>query len=112
MAAELYVIFHCARRAAATKARFSVARIWHYGRTLSYKPGGDAMFDATHISGSFLPTNDGSSWTPVDLSFGYTGAYCLIADGKNIFAGTGGVFLSTDNVVRWRAVDSGLGTWT
>ena len=57
--------------------------------------------------GLFLSTNNGLSWTAVNLPDNSVNA--LAVSDTNLFAGTpSGVFLSTDNGANWTSVSSGL----
>jgi hypothetical protein len=61
------------------------------------------------MSGVFLSTNNGGSWTQTGLT--NTPIYSLAASGTNLFVGSGagwGVFLSTNNGTSWTQVGSAL----
>ena len=65
------------------------------------------IFAGTYVSGVFLSTNNGTSWSQTGLTHGVVLA--LAVSGTNIFAGTDhGVFISTNNGTSWTEVNNGL----
>jgi len=56
-----------------------------------------------------ISTNNGTSWTAVNLGLTYNYVYALAVSGTNLFAGTDvGVFLTSNNGTNWTAVNTGL----
>jgi ligand-binding sensor domain-containing protein len=72
----------------------------HYGGISNcFAVSGTNLFVST-ISGVFLSTNNGRSWSPANTPFSDFSQ--MVESGTNLFAGTsGGVFLSTDNGTSW-----------
>jgi hypothetical protein len=73
----------------------------------SFGTSGSTIFACAEGTGGFLSSDNGASWTSLNISA--PNVYAFATSGANVFAGTdGGVFLSTNNGVSWSAVNSGL----
>ena len=82
-----------------------------YIMELTIDPITNYLYAGTSYGGVFLSTNNGASWTPVNI--GISGdaldVQSISISGTNIFAGTnGGVLLSTNNGSSWTAVNKGF----
>lgn len=78
---------------------------------LALAVNGTNIFKAAGPKGMFLSTDNGVSWTSVNSGLPPVGTnvFAVIANGANLFAGTGGgFFLSTDNGASWVAANDGL----
>jgi ligand-binding sensor domain-containing protein len=83
----------------------------HQGyQVLSLAASDTNLFAGTSGAGSFLSTDKGTSWAPVNAGLTNSWILALAVSGTNLFAGTsgGGIFLSTNNGTNWKAADSGL----
>jgi photosystem II stability/assembly factor-like uncharacterized protein len=81
------------------------------GDVLSLAVSGTNIFAGTRESGVFRSTNNGTSWSAVNVGFPWMPqARALVVSGTNIFVGLNGngVYLSTDNGNSWNAVNNGL----
>ena len=82
---------------------------------------GTNIFAGTYNNGIFLSTNNGASWSQVNIglqiinttftSFVFSGS-SILAAGENRSGGGGGIFLSTNNGAKWSAINTGLPTNT
>src|SRR5436309_4991437 len=78
---------------------------------------GSLAYGGTDVSGFYLSTNDGASWTQQNngLTTSLIKAFAVIA--SNLFAagagaGSAGVYMTTNNGANWTAVNSGLSNTT
>ena len=71
------------------------------GFVYSLAISGNNIFAGTDVSGVYLSTNNGSTWTQTALNNRMV--YSLVVSGNNIFAGINGygVYLSTNNGQNW-----------
>lgn len=72
---------------------------------------GSDIFAGTELSGIYISSNNGSSWTSASTGLpANTTVGSIAASGSNIFAGTNGngIYLSTNNGGSWAPVSTGL----
>ena len=66
------------------------------------------IFVGTWGDGVFFSSNDGISWSPVNIGIPNAIVQSIAVSGKNIFIGTGGVCLSTNSGISWQVVNNGM----
>jgi len=72
--------------------------------------GGANLFVGTSVNGTYLSTDNGTSWSQVNNGLTNMQIRALAVSGPNLFAGTvgGGMFISSNNGMNWTAVNNGL----
>ncbi|MGD0338143.1 MAG: FG-GAP-like repeat-containing protein [Bacteroidota bacterium] len=81
---------------------------WKTSYVEAFAISGTNLFAGTY-GGVLLSTNNGTSWTSVNIGLTNTYVHTLAVSGTNLFAGTdSGVFVSTNNGTSWTAVNNGL----
>ena len=70
---------------------------------------GNNIFAGTDGGGVFLSSNNGNSWSPVNIGITHDTIYALTISGSDIYAATtGGMYLSTNNGGSWSEKNIGL----
>ncbi len=77
----------------------------------AFTVSGTNLFAGTYFgSGVYLSTDNGTSWTAVNIGLTNSNVRALAVSDTNLFAGTdgGGVFHSTNNGTSWSSFNTGL----